>query len=204
MFNDSTPIERFLQNTIADHAVLVVGDIMLDRYYFGEVKRISPEAPVPVTRVTHEHSTLGGAANVANNLALLGAKVFLAGIVGQDESRRELERLLQAAGIEFSGLISDSRPTTTKLRVLGGHQQMMRLDFEDSRPVEGKNKKSSRIISEKCCKAEKYRRLLFQITQKGSVQSPLCSFLIKECAKLAVPLIVDPKGTNWKKYSGPR
>ena len=188
-----------MQNTIADHAILVVGDIMLDRYYFGEVKRISPEAPVPITRVTHEHSTLGGAANVANNLALLGAKVFLAGIAGQDESRRELERLLLAAGIDFSGLISDNRPTTTKLRVLGGHQQMMRLDFEDNRPVEGKNKKQLQDYIGKVLRDGKVQAVIISDYAKGVCSAPLCSFLIKECAKLAIPLIADPKGTNWKK-----
>jgi D-glycero-beta-D-manno-heptose-7-phosphate kinase len=202
VFNDRQKIVQFLTSTINDYTVLVVGDVMLDRYYYGEVKRISPEAPVPVTRVTSEHATLGGAANVANNLAMLGAKVLLAGIAGQDESRRQLDGLLSSAGIGHEGLIVDKRPTTTKLRVLGGHQQMLRLDFEDSHPVAGKTADSLRRYTSELVAAGKVQAVVISDYAKGVCTPQVCQELIKQCAGLGIPVVVDPKGINWQKYSG--
>lgn len=202
MFNDPHRIEQFLTSEISDVTVLVVGDVMLDRYYFGEVKRISPEAPVPVTRVTQEHATLGGAANVANNLALLGAKVLLAGIAGQDESRSRLDTLLNAAGIGHAGIIADDRPTTTKLRVLGGHQQMLRLDFEDSHPVAGKTAERLRSYISQLVQEGKVQAVVISDYAKGVCTSPVCQQLIRECAARHIPLVVDPKGISWQKYAG--
>ncbi len=203
MFNDKQRIIQFLMSGISDCNVLVVGDAMLDRYYFGEVKRISPEAPVPVTRVTEEHSTLGGAANVANNLALLGAKVLLAGVAGQDESRRHLNRLLAASGIGHEGLIDDKRPTTTKLRVLGGHhQQMLRLDFEDSRPVAGKTADGLRRYIRELVTTGKVQAVVISDYAKGVCTPQVCQELIKLCAAQGLPLVVDPKGITWQKYAG--
>jgi len=202
VFNDKQRIIELLTSTIADYTVLVVGDVMLDRYYYGEVKRISPEAPVPVTRVTAEHATLGGAANVANNLALLGAKVQLAGIAGQDESRRQLDRLLSSAGIGHEGLIADKRPTTTKLRVLGGHQQMLRLDFEDSHPVTGKAADGLRKYISGQVAAGKVQAVVISDYAKGVCTPQVCQMLIKLCTAQGIPLVVDPKGINWQKYAG--
>ena len=116
----------FVQHKIEDCKVMIVGDVMLDKYYYGEVKRISPEAPVPITRVLKEKETLGGAANVAHNLALLGCKTYLLGSVGDDVHRQSLEKKLTSLGVNFAGLICTPGPTTTKLRIIGGHQQMMR------------------------------------------------------------------------------
>ena len=202
MFNDYQRIEQLLANRIMGNTVLVVGDVMLDRYYFGEVKRISPEAPVPVTRVTQEHATLGGAANVANNLALLGSKVLLAGVTGEDESQRQLSRLLLANGIGQDGLFVDSRPTTTKLRVLGGHQQMLRLDFEESHPVAGKTQDRLKKYIRQLVHERKVQAVVISDYAKGVCTSPICQDIIRECGAKGVPLIVDPKGTHWKKYVG--
>ena len=116
--------------------ILVVGDVMLDKYYYGEVTRISPEAPVPITHVTGEKETLGGAANVAHNLALLGCQTSIAGYVGDDYHCDSLLAKLTARGIDYKGLVTTDRPTTTKLRIIGGHQQMLRLDFEHDEPME--------------------------------------------------------------------
>ena len=116
--------------------IMVVGDVMLDKYYYGEVTRISPEAPVPITHVTGEKETLGGAANVAHNLAPLGCQTSVAGYVGDDYHCDSLIAKLTAKGIDYKGLVSTNRPTTTKLRIIGGHQQMLRLDFEEDDPIE--------------------------------------------------------------------
>ena len=110
--------------------VLVVGDIMLDRYWHGDTGRISPEAPVPVVRIGREERRLGGAANVALNLASVGEQVTLLGIVGDDEAGRQVEQMLEQAGVQAQLLRSPSHPTIAKLRVISRNQQLIRLDFE--------------------------------------------------------------------------
>jgi len=110
--------------------VLVVGDVMLDRYWFGEVHRISPEAPVPVVHVSRSEDRLGGAANVARNAATLGAHVTLVGVVGDDDSGRAIARLCEDEGVHADLVADPSVPTTMKMRVLGRQQQLLRVDFE--------------------------------------------------------------------------
>jgi rfaE bifunctional protein kinase chain/domain len=121
-----------------DLRILVVGDVMLDRYIFGRVERISPEAPVPVVEVEREEFRLGGASNVANNLANLGVKTYLAGVVGADYGRHILRGLMKSAGIEDLTVEDPQRPTTEKARVVSMSQQLLRIDWEDRRPIEGK------------------------------------------------------------------
>ena len=110
--------------------VLVVGDLMLDKYVWGEVERISPEAPVPVLRTGRRSEQPGGAANVAMNLVGLGARVTVMGFGGGDDDQRALEGLLRDAGVQCSIVACPGSPTTSKLRVLAGHQQLLRMDYE--------------------------------------------------------------------------
>ncbi|MFZ9264140.1 MAG: bifunctional heptose 7-phosphate kinase/heptose 1-phosphate adenyltransferase, partial [Polynucleobacter sp.] len=110
--------------------LLVVGDVMLDRYWFGDTERISPEAPVPVVLVSKDDERLGGAANVARNAASIGAKISILGVVGDDEPGRRVEELLQAQGVKSHLQRDPSLPTTVKLRVVARQQQLIRLDFE--------------------------------------------------------------------------
>lgn len=124
-------IDAFLNETLPNLRIAVIGDIMVDRYMFGKVERISPEAPVPVNRIDAEKSVLGGAANVASNLANLDCHVYLAGLIGNDDNGTLMRTLLADAGIDGTGLITrDGYTTTTKLRVIGSRQQMMRLDLK--------------------------------------------------------------------------
>ena len=117
--------------------ILVVGDLMLDRYVVGNVNRISPEAPVPVLESMHRHAVPGGAANVAANLAALGCEVTLCGVVGQDARGDELLRLLEVHGIDHVGVLRDgTRPTTHKMRVVAHQQQIVRIDDETTRDVD--------------------------------------------------------------------
>jgi len=120
---------------LAHYRLLVAGDVMLDRYWFGEVDRISPEAPVPVVRVRTSEERLGGAANVARNMSTLGAHVALLGVVGQDEAGLALDRLLKEAAITAHLHVDTSLSTTVKVRVIGRQQQIVRADFES--PPEG-------------------------------------------------------------------
>ena len=132
-------IDNFLNDALPKLRIAVVGDIMVDRYVFGSVDRISPEAPVPVNKVNRISSVLGGAANVAANLANLDCRVYLAGLVGDDENAALLRGLLNDAGIDGTGMVvRKGHVTTTKVRVLGSRQQMVRLDFEDAVPFERK------------------------------------------------------------------
>ena len=201
MYSNNKKVKAFLENDINCCSVLIVGDVMLDKYYFGEVRRISPEAPVPITRVTKEKETLGGAANVAHNLALLGCKTILVGTVGSDEHRSGLLRLLDATGILHDGLMIGSSPTTTKLRVIGGHQQMIRLDFEETSPIQEhtEEKIKSYIAS---VVPQQVDCVIISDYAKGVCTPSLCQFIIDKCEEYNIPVIVDPKGNNWHKYRG--
>ena len=186
---------------VAASRVLVIGDIMLDRYYFAEVNRISPEGPVPVARVRETKNTLGGAANVAHNLARLGCQVLVAGVSGDDENRQILDRKFNALGIGHAGLLKIPRPTTTKVRVIGGHQQMLRLDFEES----GKISRSveNRLLAYLMRQLEgKVDAVILSDYAKGVCSPALCRNVIQTCRQRQVPLVVDPKGSQWQKYKG--
>ena len=126
-------MNTFPKDAVTRARVLVVGDVMLDRYWFGEVERISPEAPVPVVHVVRREDRLGGAANVARNAVALGAKVTLVGVVGVDEAAQRVNELLAEAGVRAHLLADAAHPTTLKMRVLGRQQQLLRIDFEEKR-----------------------------------------------------------------------
>ena len=138
MIEQLRQVIREIEHNWAEKRLLVVGDVMLDKYIFGEVGRISPEAPVPVVRATHQSEQPGGAANVAMNLARLGAKTHVIGFTGRDENERVLAARLEAEGITASFVASEGFPTVTKLRIVCGRQQMLRLDTEqtDGYPAE--------------------------------------------------------------------
>lgn len=192
-------LETFVREKVERCKILVAGDVMLDKYYYGEVSRISPEAPVPINHVAREKETLGGAANVAHNLALLGCRTMLAGFVGDDFHYRSLAEKLSDRGILSDGLVMTDRPTTTKIRIIGGHQQMLRLDFEDARPLE------TRWIDAFLERVEKrldegLDAVILSDYAKGTLSDASARALIAEAHAHGVPVIVDPKGTNWTKY----
>lgn len=190
----------FVAQRTARCKILVVGDVMLDKYYYGEVTRISPEAPVPITHVLETKETLGGAANVAHNLALLGCETSIAGFVGEDYHCQSLFDKFTARGIDYHGLITTDRPTTTKLRVIGGHQQMMRLDFEESAPITGPYAdRFLHYINQKL--NESLDCVIISDYGKGSCTEQNCQKIIQACHAHGVPVVVDPKGTNWAKYA---
>ena len=191
----------FIAGQAAQCHVLVVGDVMLDEYYYGEVTRISPEAPVPVTHVTSQKETLGGAANVAHNLARLGCKSGLAGYVGEDYHCQSLTDKLTARGIDFRGLITTDRPTTTKLRVIGGHQQMLRLDFEEAEEMTGVYaERLHNFVTNRL--NENVDAVIISDYGKGACTEETCQQIIKAANAHGIPVMVDPKGTAWGKYRG--
>lgn len=176
--------------------VLVIGDIMLDRYWFGEVDRISPEAPVPVVRVARKEDRLGGAANVARNVAALGAHVSLLGVVGADEAGDEVHRLVAHEGIISQIVIDTTAPTTLKMRVLGRQQQLLRIDFEEHPEhgsLDGVLDRARRLISE-------HDIVVLSDYAKGVLGS--VEKLISMARDAGVPVLVDPKGRMYERYRG--
>ena len=176
--------------------LLVIGDVMLDRYWHGEASRVSPEAPVPVVKVGNREDRPGGAGNVALNMAALGSAVRLVGIVGNDETGLELLSRLNAAGVYCDFLQSADKPTITKLRVIGQHQQLIRLDFEqefEAADIIGLQGKVKSLIGDS-------QVMVLSDYGKGALQET--ANLIELGRSKDIPIIVDPKGTNFEKYRG--
>jgi rfaE bifunctional protein kinase chain/domain len=169
---------------------------MLDRYWFGEVERISPEAPVPVVRVVKREDRLGGAANVARNIVSLGAKATLVGLVGQDEAAQRIHELLTEAGIEAHLIADSAHPTTLKMRVLGKQQQLLRIDFEE-KPTPSQLK-SMRDQVEKILAVHDV--VVLSDYAKGALAQ--VELLIELARKKGLPILVDPKGTDYQRYRG--
>ena len=176
--------------------ILVVGDIMLDRYWFGEVNRISPEAPVPIVRVERREERLGGAANVARNAVALGVETGLLGVIGEDEAGRSVEDLLKSSGIR-SYLNHDPQISTIiKLRVIGRQQQLIRVDFEE--------KPSDQVLQDKLTRFTSlladFDVLILSDYAKGSLVN--VSTMIAAAKAQNKIVLVDPKGSDFAKYAG--
>ena len=195
-------VTNFLADKIQNLKIAVIGDVMLDRYFYGEVKRISPEAPVPVTKINRISSVLGGAANVAANLAHLECKVYMGGVTGDDENRQLLEKMMAEAGIDYSGLVkSQHRKTITKLRVLGGQQQMLRLDFEETGDLFPDEIISLRAWLENLLD-EGLDGVIVSDYAKGVCSDDFCQWVIAQGKAYGIPVLIDPKGADWTKYRG--
>ena len=180
---------------------LVIGDVMLDRYLMGEVGRISPEAPVPVVLIKSEEARAGGASNVAANLALLGISTRLVGCVGADAEAKTLSQLIKAKGVKANLIASKTRPTIAKTRILGGHQQMLRLDQEDSASF-STDDNTSLLQVIKVELAEKPSVVILSDYAKGLLSETICQQIIAQCKMHKIPVLVDPKGTDYSKYKG--
>jgi D-beta-D-heptose 7-phosphate kinase/D-beta-D-heptose 1-phosphate adenosyltransferase len=181
--------------------VVVVGDVMIDRFIVGRVTRISPEAPVPVVRFESEHSRLGGAANVAHNLAALGARVSLVGVVGADAAADRLRALLDAAGIAAGGLVTDDgRPTVEKVRIVTDRkQQVARIDYEEDTDVG--DAVAEKIVRQARGLGDGARALLVSDYLKGAVTQPVMAALVAMKSR-GLPLVVDPKIPHLACYAG--
>jgi rfaE bifunctional protein kinase chain/domain len=176
--------------------LLVVGDVMLDRYWFGDVSRISPEAPVPVVRVVRCEERLGGAANVARNAAALGAHIGLLGVVGQDEAGDMVEKMVQEMGID-SHLARDATISTiVKLRVIGRQQQLLRIDFEEAPTQTVLRDKLTRFRT----LLPDYDLVVLSDYAKGSLVD--VTEMIATARKANKVVLVDPKGEDFSRYTG--
>lgn len=187
---------KLARERLAKARVLVVGDAMLDRYWFGAVDRISPEAPVPVVRVTREEERLGGAANVALNVKTLGAQATLLTVVGDDEPARKLRQLLEQEGVTALLGSDPQLYTIVKLRVIGRNQQLIRVDFE--------NQPDHEVLASMLSDYERvlpdHDAVLFSDYGKGGLTHiPRMIELARAAGK---PVLIDPKGSDYSRYAG--
>lgn len=181
--------------------VVVVGDVMLDNYWWGDVERISPEAPVPVLTIKKKESRLGGAANVALNCKSLGAKVSLAAVLGKDVEGDLLINLCKKAELDVAMLLqSEERPTTTKTRVLSRNQQMMRLDEEQTKELSTKEEHPFIDLVLRMLQREKPQVLIFEDYNKGVLKENVISRITAHCKELGIITMVDPKKHNFLAY----
>lgn len=176
--------------------LLVVGDVMLDRYWHGDASRISPEAPVPVVKVENREDRPGGAGNVALNVAALGGAATLVGIIGSDETGAELQSRLEGAGVYCEFLKSKHKPTITKLRVISQHQQLIRLDFEEKfEPTDVQD-----LVSKVSSLIDQSQVMVLSDYAKGALHN--IPALIDLARKRGLPIVADPKGSDFSKYQG--
>ena len=179
--------------------ILIVGDVMLDKYYFGKVERISPEAPVPIVNIVNEESRLGGASNVANNITSLGGQATLCGAIGHDFFGKEIERMARQKKIK-TGFVKTEQPTITKARIIGGRQQIVRIDYEQQ--LELSEKAREDLQTSLASLLQEHPTLIISDYGKGMITEELCTYLIKTAKLHGARVIVDPNGKNWEKYAG--
>lgn len=198
------PVEilSFLRDRLSQLKILVVGDLILDRYFWGKVERISPEAPVPVFDLKEITYSLGGSANVAGNLRGLKVNVELMGVVGEDEKGEKLRELAQKLGIGTRGIISDpERPTTLKTRIIAQSQHLLRIDKEDRKPLSTKLINLFQRLYEEFL--EEVDGVILSDYAKGLfLQESFCSWLIQEAKRRGKFVFIDPKSADWRKYEG--
>ncbi len=189
-------VEKANRAQFAKTNLLVVGDVMLDRYWFGDSDRISPEAPVPVVQVAKVDERLGGAANVARNVAALGANTTILGVVGEDEAGNRISELLKQSGVNSQLEVDPNVPTTVKLRVIARQQQLIRLDFEET--------PSQTALEQKLARFEKALGtadvLVLSDYGKGALSQ--VAAMIEYARAQNKVILVDPKGEDYEKYRG--
>jgi len=180
-------------------SVAVIGDIMLDRYIWGQVDRISPEAPVPVVAVERTDVRPGGAANVAWNLIALGSRARLVGVIGRDQQAREIKKLIEGNGIPTDFLVTDGdRVTTEKIRIVAHNQQVVRADFETNGEIGGRA--MGRLIDAVERAVSGVNAVVVSDYGKGVVSAPVMDLLRERCLDAGIPILVDPKEGHFSLY----
>jgi D-beta-D-heptose 7-phosphate kinase/D-beta-D-heptose 1-phosphate adenosyltransferase len=183
---------RDLVTRFAQARVAVVGDLMIDRFIWGSVTRISPEAPVPIVREERRSASLGGAGNVARNTVALGGAAMLAGLVGEDADGRDLHDLCAGAGLSPDGILAvPGRPTTVKTRIVAHHQHVVRFDREEDAPVEASV--TAGLARKALAMLEEAQALIVSDYDKGAIAPALLKPLLEEASRRRIPVVVDPK-----------
>lgn len=186
-----------------DLTILIIGDVMIDSYYWGKVDRISPEAPVPIVAVQKKESRLGGAANVALNIKAMGATPILCSVIGADDDGQELISLTEENGQTTEGLIqSYNRRTTKKTRIIGNNHQMLRIDGEDLHSLNESEEATFFEKIQSIISSRKVDAIIFEDYDKGSITTSLIKKVVALANKKAIPTTVDPKKNNFTEYHG--
>jgi D-beta-D-heptose 7-phosphate kinase/D-beta-D-heptose 1-phosphate adenosyltransferase len=194
---DLVPLVELLE----DVRVVVLGDVMLDTYVWGDISRISPEAPVPVLEVVERTHQPGGAANAAAGVAALGGVVDLGGVVGTDAAAEALRGTLRSHGVSGEGVVVDGeRPTTTKTRLIATNQQVVRVDEEDRVPL--RDETAVELVEWARGRLADAHAALLSDYGKGTVTPSLASAFIMAAREVGIPVVVDPKGRDFAKYAG--
>jgi len=181
--------------------ILIVGDLILDRYVAGEVTRISPEAPIPVLTAKSSEERIGGAGNVGANLVAMGAEVDVAGVIGDDGWGRVLRSLLEGLSIGTEAVVVDpTRPTILKTRMMSGAHQILRVDNEDARPIAGPA--CDRLLALLPERVKKARAVVLSDYGKGALNPAVIELAISEAKRAKIPVLVDPKGEEYRRYRG--
>lgn len=192
---------RSIQSAQKRPSVLVIGDLMVDHYIWGSATRLSPEAPVPVVNVKKESTTLGGAGNVVQNLVALGAKVSVAGVIGNDSSGRQLIEILESEGVKTDSIVKDhSRSTTIKTRILVGSHQLVRVDREVTEAVSAVLEEE--LVAGVIANIDQADIVLLSDYNKGLLAPGLTQRIIGIANQHQKKVVVDPKGLNYEKYKG--
>jgi len=202
IFKNKKQVQEAIEQNFFKKKVLVIGDIILDSYLWGEVNRISPEAPVPIVRLIRQNENCGGCANVALNLNSLGLNVDIAGFIGTDREGEYLLKLLNESDINTESVISLSEyPTITKIRVFGAKQQMLRIDKEEINSI---SENALIALKEKILKklSTNFDAIILSDYAKGVLHEKICSTVIEIANEKQIPVLVDPKGQNYTKYTG--
>ena len=181
--------------------ILIIGDVMIDAYWWGGVNRISPEAPVPVCAVNEKESRLGGAANVALNIAAMGANPILCSVVGEDYQGHQLCELMKKQNMDTNGIVfSSNRPTTVKTRIIGNKTQMLRIDEETDVNISLSEEKIFLDKMESIINTEKINAIIFQDYDKGVITEGVITKIIEIAKRKNIPVTVDPKKRNFTAY----
>jgi len=202
VFDNQVQVQAAVKDGFQNCRILVVGDLILDRYLWGDVHRISPESPVPVVQLVRENEVGGGAANVAINLTTFGVQVAVIGYVGEDHFGGRLLELLRQKDINTEGIVKRTDVVTvTKTRVIGGRQQMLRIDREDIK--EGNTKTSQKLLSQvdRHLNNKIFDAIILSDYAKGVLSDTVCHEIITAANERKIPVLVDPKGKNFDKYS---
>ena len=199
---EKSALEKMFSN-FSSYKVLIIGDVMLDSYMWGKVKRISREAPVPIVSIAKRENRLGGAANVALNIRAMGATAILASIIGDDEKGKILLNLLDKRNLSKEGILtSPSRPTTVKHRVISQGQHLLRVDEETNKPIPEEIEKEFIIRIKQIAQNKKIDAIIFEDYDKGIITPKVISEIVDYANQNNIPTLVDPKKRNFLNYHG--
>ncbi|HYW35431.1 MAG TPA: D-glycero-beta-D-manno-heptose 1-phosphate adenylyltransferase [Balneolaceae bacterium] len=194
-------IREVVEKGFTDKNVIVIGDLMLDKYITGEVTRVSPEAPVPVVQLADEKQTLGGAGNVALNLCGLGISVDLISVIGNDVQGEIIKNMFVENELSQEHIsVSPVKPTITKTRIVGEHQQIVRVDREDRKDVRSEIEQKLTADFNDAIQDDAVDAVIISDYAKGTITDKLCKYVIEESNDKNIPVLVDPKGKNFDKY----